>query len=107
MRANVQDPQRRVGLHDLKFLGILVKEVTVSEQYVHVDSDDGNLVVSARESRACLQLHEALACKIRWNSVACVAARLLQLPDPIPQLVRTLVLTTACTVSVSVDLPVA
>jgi len=34
MRAQIQDAQRRVGLHDLHLLGILVEEVTVSEQEV-------------------------------------------------------------------------
>jgi hypothetical protein len=35
MRADVEYPERRVGLHDLKFLGILVKEIAVSEKNVH------------------------------------------------------------------------
>ncbi len=36
MRADIKDPQRWIGLHNLKLLGILVKEVTVSEKNVHV-----------------------------------------------------------------------
>ena len=35
MRADVQDPQRRIGLHDLKLLGIFVKKIAVSEKDVH------------------------------------------------------------------------
>src|ERR1700674_746108 len=37
MRADVQDPQWWVGLHNLQLLGILVKEIAVSEKDVHVD----------------------------------------------------------------------
>jgi hypothetical protein len=37
VRANVQDPQWRVRLHDLKLFGILVKEITVGKEYIHVE----------------------------------------------------------------------
>jgi hypothetical protein len=37
MRANIKDPKRRIRLHDLKLLGIFVKEIAVSEKDVHGD----------------------------------------------------------------------
>jgi hypothetical protein len=41
MRADVQDPQGWVRLHDLKFFGIFVKEIAVSEKDVHVAGSAG------------------------------------------------------------------
>jgi hypothetical protein len=35
MRADIEYPERRVGLHDLKLLGILVKEIAVGKKNVH------------------------------------------------------------------------
>jgi hypothetical protein len=31
MRADVKNPQRRIGFHDLKLFGILVQEIPVGE----------------------------------------------------------------------------
>ena len=35
VRGDVEDSQRNIGLHHLKFLGVLVEEVAVGEQQVH------------------------------------------------------------------------
>jgi len=35
MRADVKDSKWRIGLHDLKLLGILVQEIAVCEKDVH------------------------------------------------------------------------
>ncbi len=32
VRTDVEDPQRRIWLHDLKLLGVLVQEIAVREQ---------------------------------------------------------------------------
>ena len=59
MRANVQDPQWRVGLHDLKLFGILVKEITVGKEYVHVAVCDQHDESSRR--RTSCQVPPAIA----------------------------------------------
>ena len=54
MGADIENPQGRVGLHDLKLLGVFVKKIAVSEKYVH-DCDErspGELPVSRRHSSA-------------------------------------------------------
>jgi hypothetical protein len=38
MRADVQDSERRIRLHDLELLGILVQEIAVGKKEVH-DND--------------------------------------------------------------------
>ena len=75
MRANVKDPQWRVRLHDLKLFGILVKEITVGKEYVHVAVwvQMTNLVVAARHARSSLQMHEARPCKTWQNGGSSVA----------------------------------
>jgi hypothetical protein len=35
VRTDIENPQRRIGLHDLKLFGILIKEVAVGEKDVH------------------------------------------------------------------------
>jgi hypothetical protein len=38
MRAQVQDAERSVGLHDLKLLGVFVEKVAVGEEeFCHLD----------------------------------------------------------------------
>jgi hypothetical protein len=35
VRADIENAQRRIGLHDLKLLRIFIQEIAVSEQEIH------------------------------------------------------------------------